>query len=65
MHTPQSHLFREAVTHESGAGRYVHITPRQLPCECLHGFDALAKQRAERDRVSGIATELHRDQKAA
>ena len=65
MHTPQSHLVRDAVTRESVAGRYVYISPQQLPAECLHGDDALARRRAERDHVRRLPTELHRDQKAA
>lgn len=65
MHTPQSHLVREAVTREPGAGRYVYISPQQLPAECLHGDDALATRRAERGHLSRLPIELHRDQKAA
>jgi hypothetical protein len=59
MHTPQSHLVREAVTREPDAGRYVHIRPRRLPPECLDRVDALAdRRRADRERARRVAAEV-------
>jgi hypothetical protein len=42
MHTPQSHLVREALLRDPAAGRYVYIGPRQLPLECVSLAEASA-----------------------
>ena len=57
MRTPQLHLVREAVTREPDAGRYVHVTPRRLPPQCL--------DRIDRDLARRIAAELHHYDEAA
>jgi hypothetical protein len=66
MRTPQLHLVREAVTREPDAGRYVHVTPRRLPPECLDRIDAIADEhRIESDLARRIAAELHHYDEAA
>ena len=66
MRTPQFHLVREAVTREADAGRYVHVTPRQLPPKCLDRIDALADTHSiDRDVARRMAAELHHYDEAA
>jgi hypothetical protein len=66
MRTPQFHLVREAVTREPDAGRYVHVTPRQLPRKCLDRIDALADEhRIDRDVARRMAAELRHYDEAA
>ena len=51
MHTPQSHLVREALMRDPAAGRYVRIAPRELPLESLSlaAAPALLDRRLPRD----------------
>jgi hypothetical protein len=54
------------VTREPDAGRYVHVTPRQLPPKCLDRIDALADEhRIDRDLARRLAAELHQYDRAA
>jgi hypothetical protein len=66
MRTPQFHLVREAVMREPDAGRYVHISPRQLPPKCLNRIDAVADQHGiDRDLARRMAADLDHYHEAA
>jgi hypothetical protein len=56
MHTPQSHLVREALMRDPAAGRYVRIAPRQLPLACL----TLDEAPAGMDRHLPLSTGVER-----